>query len=178
MASSTLNKNNSVSLTALKWIIGLGIPLAIVLFTPFNMTLRLYMAITLGGILFWALQLIPEPITGLLIPILFCIAGVVSPETAFTPWSMILPWLVLAGIIMGDVMANTGLVKRIAYKILLITGCSSKGLLFACFAIGIILPLLVSSTWAILLILGPIGMAICKTWGLEKKAKRQQVSWQ
>ncbi len=171
MASSTLNKNNSVSLTALKWIIGLGIPLAIVLFTPFNMTLRLYMAITLGGILFWALQLIPEPITGLLIPILFCIAGVVSPETAFTPWSMILPWLVLAGIIMGDVMANTGLVKRIAYKILLITGCSSKGLLFACFAIGIILPLLVSSTWAKLLILGPIGMAICKTWGLEKKSK-------
>ena len=95
--------------------------------TPFDAVLRAYLAISLGGILFWAFQVIPEPITGLLIPILFCIVGVVTPDIAFTPWSMILPWLVLAGIIMGDVMASTGLVKRIAYKILLLTGCSGKG---------------------------------------------------
>ena len=171
MASSTSIKGNSNTVTIIKWVIALGIPLAIVAFAPFDMLLRSYLAISLGGILFWALQVIPEPITGLLIPILFCIAGVASPETAFTPWSMILPWLVLAGIIMGEVMANTGLVKRIAYKILLLTGCSAKGLLFACMLLGIFLPLLVSSTWAKLLILGPIGMAICKTWGLEKKSK-------
>ena len=120
---------------------------------------------------FWAFQVIPEAITGLLIPILFCIVGVATPDIAFTPWSMILPWLVLAGIIMGEVMASTGLVKRIAYKILLLTGCSGRGLLLGCFLIGVFLPLVVSSTWAKLLILGPIGMAICKTWGLERKSK-------
>lgn len=169
--ASSVSATNKKGIEVLKWVVALGVPLAILCFAPFDMILRSYLAISLGGILFWALQVIPEPITGLLIPILFCIAGVASPDVAFAPWSMILPWLVLAGIIMGEVMASTGLVKRIAYKILLITGCSGKGLLLGCFAIGVFLPLVVSSTWAKLLILGPIGMAICKTWGVKPKSK-------
>ena len=59
--------------------------------------LRAYLAISLGGILFWAFQVIPEPITGLLIPILFCIVGVVTPDIAFTPWSMIVKNQIAAG---------------------------------------------------------------------------------
>ena len=171
MAASTVNKNSFSTLDGIKWLISLGVPAAIWFLTPFDAVLRAYLAISLGGILFWAFQVIPEAITGLLIPILFCIVGVATPDIAFTPWSMILPWLVLAGIIMGEVMASTGLVKRIAYKILLLTGCSGRGLLLGCFLIGVFLPLVVSSTWAKLLILGPIGMAICKTWGLERKGK-------
>ena len=126
MAVSTGKKDTFSAADGLKWVISLGVPAAIWFLTPFDTVLRAYLAISLGGILFWAFQVIPEPITGLLIPILFCIIGVVTPDIAFTPWSMILPWLVLAGIIMGDVMASTGLVKRIAYKILLLTGCSAK----------------------------------------------------
>lgn len=171
MAVSTVKKDTFSAADGIRWAISLGVPAAIWFLTPFDAVLRAYLAISLDGILFWAFQVIPEPITGLLIPILFCIVGVVTPDIAFTPWSMILPWLVLAGIIMGDVMASTGLVKRIAYKILLLTGCSGKGLLMDCFLIGIFLPLIVSSTWAKLLILGPIGTAICKTWGLERKSK-------
>ena len=171
MAASTVNEKSFSALDGIKWLISLAVPAAIWFLTPFEAVLRAYLAISLGGILFWAFQVIPEAITGLLIPILFCIVGVATPDIAFTPWSMILPWLVLAGIIMGEVMASTGLVKRIAYKILLLTGCSGRGLLLGCFLIGIFLPLVVSSTWAKLLILGPIGMAICKTWGLERKSK-------
>lgn len=159
------------NLLALKWVVAVGVPLGVFFLAPFDFVLRAYLAITLGAILFWALQVIPEAITGLLLPILFCLVGVATPDLAFSSWSMILPWLVLAGIIMGNVMTTTGLVKRLAYKILLWTGCSCRGLLIACFAIGIFLPLLVSSTWAKLLILGPIGIAICKAWGLKPKDK-------
>lgn len=169
MSNATASKMSGTM--AIKWTFSLGLPLAVFFFTPFDTMLRAYLAISLGAILFWALQVIPEAITGLLIPILFCIAGVVTPEEAFSSWSMILPWLVLAGIIMGNVMTTTGLVKRITYKILLLTGCSCRGLLIACILIGVFVPLLVSSTWAKLLILGPIGIAICKTWGLEAKSK-------
>lgn len=157
MSSVTSGKVNS--LLAVKWTVALGVPLSIFFLSPFDFVLRAYLAVTLGAILFWALQLIPEAITGLLIPILFCLIGVATPDLAFSSWSMILPWLVLAGIIMGNVMTTTGLVKRLAYKILLWTGCSCRGLMIACFAIGVFLPLLVSSTWAKLLILGPIGIA-------------------
>ncbi len=170
MSNATLNAKQA-RILGVKWIVALGIPLAVFFFTPFDFILRAYLAITLGAILFWALQVIPEAITGLLLPILFCLTGVATPESAFSSWSMILPWLVLAGIIMGNVMTTTGLVKRIAYKILLLTGCSGRGLMVACFCIGLFLPLLVSSTWAKLLILGPIGIAICKTWGLKPKSK-------
>lgn len=172
MAKSTAIKTTVSQTEVFKWIISLGIPMAIWFFTPFDTVLRAYLAISLGGILFWAFQVIPEPITGLLIPILFCIVGIATPEIAFTPWSMILPWLVLSGIIMGEVMFKTGLAKRIAYKLLLVTGCSGKGLLIGCFLLGVFLPLLVpAGAWTKLLILGPIGMAICKAWGLEKKSK-------
>ncbi len=171
MSNATLSNNKQVGMLALKWVICLGVPLGLFFLAPFDFVLRAYIAISLGGILFWAFQIIPEAITGLLLPILFCIVGVVPTETAFSSWSMILPWLVLAGIIMGHVLTTTGLIKRITYKILLLTGCSSRGLLAACFLIGVFLPLLVSSTWAKLLILGPIGIAICKTWGMEAKSK-------
>ncbi|MDO4281987.1 MAG: SLC13 family permease, partial [Peptococcaceae bacterium] len=169
MSNATISRSQSIF--ALKWLAALGVPMLVFFLTPFDVMLRAYLAISLGAILFWALQVIPEAITGLLIPILFCIVGIVDETTAFTSWSMILPWLVLAGIIMGNVMTTTGLVKRIAYKILLLTGCSSTGLLIACIMIGVFVPLLVSSTWAKLLILGPIGMAICKTWNLAPKSK-------
>ena len=92
--ASSVSATNKKGIGVLKWVVALGVPLAILCFAPFDMILRSYLAISLGGILFWALQVIPEPITGLLIPILFCIAGVASPDVAFAPWSMILPWLV------------------------------------------------------------------------------------
>ena len=54
--------------------------------------------------------------------------GVAEPEVAFKPWAQILPWLVVAGMILSEVMLDTGLAKRLAYKSLLMTGGSGKGI--------------------------------------------------
>ena len=157
---------------ASQWLISLAIPMLIFMMAPFDYTMLAYLAITVGAILFWVFALIPEPITGLLIPILFCLVGVSKPETAFKAWSSIMPWLVLAGMIMGEVMLNTGLAKRIAYRLLLVAGCSGTGLLVSCLLLSVLLPLIIpAAVWAKMLVLAPVGIAICHALGFKAQSR-------
>ncbi|GAB6181291.1 SLC13 family permease [Desulfotomaculum defluvii] len=167
-AMNCKNKNMAI----FQWAITILVPLIIYLFVPLDYAGRAFLAITATAVTLWIFALIPENITGLLIPISFVLFGVAEPEVAFKPWAQILPWLVVAGMLLSEVMLDTGLAKRLAYKSLLITGGSGKGILLGFILTAFVLPLLVpSSVWAKMFIMAPIGIAICKALDFKPLSK-------
>ncbi|SHK44250.1 SLC13 family permease [Desulforamulus aeronauticus] len=164
------SKNRNMAI--LQWAITILVPLIIYLYTPLDYAGRTFLAITATGVVLWIFALIPENITGLLIPICFVLFGVAAPEVAFRPWAQILPWLVVAGMILSEIMLDTGLAKRLAYKSLLMTGGSGKGIVLGFILTAFVLPLLVpSSVWAKMFIMAPIGIAICKALDFKPMSK-------
>lgn len=156
----------------LQWAITILVPLMIYFCTPLDYAGRAFLAITATAVILWIFALIPENITGLLIPISFVLFGVAEPELAFKPWAQILPWLVVAGMLLSEIMLDTGLAKRLAYKSLLLTGGSGKGIVLGFIATAFVLPLLVpSSVWAKMFIMAPIGIAICKALDFKPLSK-------
>ncbi|ABO48910.1 sodium/sulphate symporter [Desulforamulus reducens MI-1] len=170
MEQAINSKNKNINY--IQWAITILVPIIIYLFTPLDYAGKTFLAITATCVILWVFALIPENITGLLIPISFVLFGVAEPEVAFKPWAQILPWLVVAGMILSEVMLDTGLAKRLAYKSLLMTGGSGKGIVLGFIITSFVLPLLVpSSVWAKMFIMAPIGIAICKALDFKPMSK-------
>lgn len=52
----------------------------------------MFFIITVFGVLLWCFSLIPDSITGLLLPALYVIFKVTTPNIAFKPWTSTITW--------------------------------------------------------------------------------------
>ncbi|KAF1295991.1 hypothetical protein BAU15_14055 [Enterococcus sp. JM4C] len=150
------------------WLISLCVPLG-VSFIPtsdaFTPSLRLFLVITLFVILIIALELLPRLISAVLLPSLYMISGLVSGEVAFQSWTSTTVWMVLGGLIFSNILDETGLLKRIAYFVILKCGGTYAGAVFGCFFIGIILNLITfCNGW---LVAAALVYGVCKAMDLK-----------
>ena len=136
-----------------------------------NPPLALFFTITLWAVLAWSLDTFPNALVAILLPVFYLLAGVVSPAEAFQPWAGTLPWLMIGGLIMGQIMLSTGLAKRIAINAIKFCGVSFTrvlaGLIVAGFIIAPFVPSLIGKS-AIMLV---ICIGICDALKLEKGSK-------
>ncbi len=127
--------------------------------------------ITLWAILMWAFELISDPIVGILLPVFYIVFQVAPVEVALGGWLTDTPWIVIGGLIFGQALLRTGLVKRLAYRILLFTGTSFRGIALALALVCTILTPLIPSVMVKVLILTPIAIGLCELIGLSPKDK-------
>lgn len=124
------------------WVLTIGLP-AIVLLLPSGdvMTpqIKLYLAITLLCILMFAFENVQQTAVALMLPLLYVVSGVAPANVAFSPWLQYIPWMCLGGLILANVLESTGLLKRVAYKCIILTGASYNGILWGMALAGIIL---------------------------------------
>ena len=62
--------------------------------------------------------------------------------TATSGWGKDAPWIVLSGFILVQVMSRTNLLKRIAYRIVLLTGGSYTGICIGFYLVGLVMSVL------------------------------------
>ena len=88
------NKNSAKN--ALQWIISIGIPLLILLI-PVNETftaqMRLYLMITLIGILFFAFGNVKQTVVSFALPWAYVLTGVTTADVVFSPWATTTIWM-------------------------------------------------------------------------------------
>lgn len=158
----------------IQWLITLGIPIALA-FVPttavFTKPISLFLSITLWAMFSWMFSLVPETVVGFILPILYIVAGVATPNDAFSPWLSNVPWVCFGGVVMGHIMLNTGLAKRIAYKAILVTGGTYKRTLVGILLGGLIMAPLIPSIMAKISIFSVIGIAICQALNLKPKSR-------
>jgi len=171
MSDLCVNKRRS-SLNSAAWLVTFGVPV-LIWFLPLQIDplLQRYFAVTLWGLLSWITVVIPVEATGLTIPILYMMCGIVPAEVAFAPWQNAMVWNTIAIILVGTACDKSGISKRMAYSVLLKMNCSLRGLIWGFAAVGMLLAFLISDSFSRMIIFVTIAMGICRALNIPFKSK-------
>ena len=153
----------------LKWVVTLAAPLLLLLVPVnevFTWPVKLFFVITLTAILLFAFETIQQTAVALLLPIAYVVFKVAPSSVAFSPWTGNIPWMMIGGLILANVLQNIGLLKRIAYKCIILTGCSYKGMIYGIGLAGLILNVMIPAQATIPL--AALAFGICQAMELKK----------
>lgn len=102
----------------LKWAVSLLVPLAVYALVPRSATLTdtmvIFLAVTCWAVCAWAMDTLNEIAVGLLLPCLYVLLCGVSQRVVYAPWLSEVPIIVIGGFILGKIIQDTGLGRRIA----------------------------------------------------------------
>jgi anion transporter len=154
----------------LKWSIT-AVAVIVSFFLPIPFKLQLFVAITVLAIFIWVFELLPEAVVGLFIPVLFVLFQVADANIAFSGWSSSTPWITVGGLMVGAAFLNSGLLKRIAYKMLILTGGTTRGLIIGLTLACIILAPIIPSVMAKVALMTPVVIGLCQALKIEPKSK-------
>ena len=149
----------------LLWGINLIVPLLIKYSGPalgLNPVMATFFALTTWAILSWILATLPENLVAILLPALYVIARVGTGREVFAPWGGSIPWLIIGGMIMGLIMMQTGLSKRIALWSIRIAGLSFTRVMVGLMLAGLIISPFVPSVMGKSAIVSVICLGICQ----------------
>lgn len=153
-----------------KWGINIIVPI-LILFIPtteaFTTDIRTFFAITIFAIILIATENLPTAATALILPISYILILNIPASAVFAPWSLEIPWLIVSGFIITSVLNKTGLMKRLAYSAIVITGGSFKGILFGLLVTGAVASLLIADVVAKAVLIGALGLSICNALDLK-----------
>lgn len=172
VAKSKLDKNT------IKWLITFLVPIFFYVAVPMGIAdnQKRFLAITLWAVLSWVTEIMPNAAVGMLLPTSYVMFQVAPSKVAFGPWSNSMIWMTLGAIVMGEIMINTGLSKRIAYwAILKMTKnreFNLNNLIWGLTLAGVILSFLVpSSSMGRLSMMLPLAVGICQVLDIKPKTK-------
>lgn len=153
----------------LKWAIIILCPL-LMLCVPvnemFTWPVKMFFVITLLAILLFALETIQQTAVAILLPIAYVVFQIAPSTVAFSPWTGNIPWMMIGGLILANILQSIGLLKRIAYKCIILTGCSYKGIIYGIGLAGLVLNVMIPAQATIPL--AALAFGICQAMGLKK----------
>lgn len=153
----------------LKWAIIILCPL-LILCVPvnemFTWPVKMFFVITLLAILLFALETIQQTAVAILLPIAYVVFQIAPSTVAFSPWTGNIPWMMIGGLILANILQSIGLLKRIAYKCIFLTGCSYKGIIYGIGLAGLVLNVMIPAQATIPL--AALAFGICRAMGLKK----------
>lgn len=167
----------SVRKIYVKWIIAIFLAVIVYIAIPVNALIsaqmRLFLAITLFAIELMALDLIDMLLFGLLLPGLYLILNVATPEIVYSSWNSNMLFMILGAFILANIMEEVGLLKRVAYFLLKISGGSFNKLIYTLFAVCVIVNFMTFTNSYI--IMATLILGICTTLGYDNLSKEASV---
>lgn len=153
-----------------KWIVSFALPIIIAL-TPvsetFTSPIKWFSVITIFFICLIATDVLPMFVVSVAIPVTYIVFLHVDPKIAFGPWAIEVPWLILGGFIMTMALEKTGLLKRMAYRIILLCGGRFNGILFGFMILGSLTSLIITDNSAKAIMFGALAVGIGRAFDLE-----------
>lgn len=116
--------------------------------------------IFLLGIALWFFNIMPAPITGIILMILFSVFDILTFEEAVSGLGEPVIWLVVSVLFLGAAVENINLDQRIAYKTLSLFGKNEKNIVFIFILLGYFLTFLIPNSMARLSMLLPISQSV------------------
>lgn len=167
-------KSNFNKKQALSWLISLLIPL-IILFIPtsesFTPEIRTFLALTTGAVLLWATEPIHTIVPALMLPPLYVLTGLSTPDVVFSSWSGAIPWLLVGGFIISGVFEETGLMQRVAYLCITLAGGTYRGIVFGLIFSGALIALVIPSNGGRAVLYCTLAVGIIQALNLKPKSR-------
>ncbi len=150
-----------------------GILAAVALwFAPLPLEPRAQHALAIGAfmVIFWIVEVIPHAMTGLVGCWLFWALKVVPSEVAFRGFSNENPWFLLGALFIGAMVTESGLDRRIAYRILAWGGTSYSTILMGVILTGFVMAFMIPAGPPRVILLGTIALGVVGSFGLDHKS--------
>lgn len=159
-----------------KWITNLIVPIAAYLLLVQNSSLTppmaAFLAVTLWAVCAWAMETLNDIAVGILLPglyVLFCEG--VNIGVVYAPWRSEIWIIAVGGFILGKIIQETGLGKRIAMGSVRAMGGSFSGALLGLTIGAIILSPLVPSIMGKAAILCGVAISLCDAMNFKPKGR-------
>lgn len=126
----------------IKWLITIAVPLILFLIPEtdvYTYEVKMFLVVTVGGILLVAFEQVHLMAVSMLFPIGYMVAGLVPMDVAYSAWLQTMPLVVVGGYMIAMVLNRVGLLKRMAYWCFIKVRGSYYGLLYSVFIVGCIL---------------------------------------
>jgi len=158
-----------------KWLLSLLVPLAVYAIPSYEGTgldpkAPLFFAFTAWAVTAWIVETLPSTVVACVLTLLYTLF-VTKPGVAFGPWTTFLPWFVLAGLIIADIMERTGLGKRIALRGMIAMGGSLNKTLIGLGFVGLLMAILVPAGQARGVIFIAIAQGLCSALNLDPRSR-------
>ena len=161
-----------------KWIAGivgiiLGVLIAFVVPTPTGLTHAgmVVLASLVTANIFWIFNVIPSFATGLLMLCSWVVLGAVNFVTSFNIFSTTTMWIIIGGLALGAAATKTGLINRIALKVMSYLPASFRGQSMALLVSGTIISPMIPSAHPKTAMGTPIAKGISDALGYKPKGK-------
>lgn len=155
---------------SIHWLVTIILP-CLILLLPVSETitpeLKIFTAITVTAISFFVFEQINGTVVTILLPIAYVLILKAPAEVVYRPWSMSILWMLVGGFLLANLMEKVGLLRRIAYKCILLTGASYKGIIWGIALAGVIIFLLMPNDNAAVTI-AALAYGICISLELKK----------
>ena len=151
------------------WLLTIGLPITMLLIPTTEVLtwqIKIFFAITLFAVMTFVFDNINQTTVALMFPLMYIIFSVAPAETVLSPWTGNIPWMMLGGLLLADVLGDIGLLKRIAYKCIILTGGSYSGICWGLFVAGFILNMFIPGK--VVVPLAALSYGICKALNLGK----------
>ena len=129
--------------------------------------LKVFLAVTFTAILFFVFGQVNGTVVSILLPIAYVLILEAPLEVVYRPWSMSILWMLIGGFLLANLMEKVGLLRRIAYKCILLTGASYKGIIWGIALAGVVIFLLMPNDNAAVP-LAALAYGICVSLMLER----------
>lgn len=153
----------------LGWILTIGLPIVLLLVPTtevYTKPVKLFLAITIFAILTFAFENLNRTVVCLAFPVLYIVLEIAPAGTVLSPWTQNVPWMVLGGLLLAEVLTYNGFLKRVAYKCIILTGGSFTGILVGLALAGVILNLMIPGKVAIPM--AALALGLCNALNLGK----------
>lgn len=120
---------------------------------------------------FWIFNVMPTFATGLLMMASWIILGHVQFQVAFSDFAMPTMWIIIGGLALGAAAQKTGLIKRIAFKIMSLFPANFSGQVLALLTAGTIISPLIPSDHPRNAMSAPIAQGISQALGYRDRSK-------
>lgn len=150
----------------------LGIIIAFVMPAPHGLShaAMVVLATLVTANIFWIFNVIPSFATGLLMLASWVVFNAVPFETSFAIFSSTTMWIIIGGLALGAAATKTGLITRIAYKIMSYFPANFKGQSLALFIAGTIIAPMIPSAHPKAAMSTPIAQGISNALGYKPKS--------
>lgn len=163
---------------SLRWLVSLALPLLLHLILGregarlgLEPMAALFLSLTFWAVCAWMLGTMNDTAVAIALPLLYVLICGAEQKVVLSPWLGDVPTVVIGGLILGKIVAATGLGRRIALGCARRTGGSLVGAILGLSLGAAILAPLVPSIMGKAAIFTVIAVALCDALGLKPKSR-------
>ena len=133
----------------------------------FTMQAKMFMAVTVFGLAISAFELLPMTFVAMVMPALWAILGVADVKTIMSPWTSSTMLMLLGVYFMSATLDDSGLLKRVAYRLMCVAKSNYLALLTMVFLVSVFINLITSGTSH--LVMAPLVAGLFKSLNGDDK---------